>query len=162
MNKQYTHYADFDSAYGFATRAGFQLTALQIQDVEKFLTLDRALNTYEVGGGKTVLATVVALMRGNSQKLVIVPPVLITPWVKWLIKVTDNVLLYRGDPRERKELSIKKAHWIVMSHAIFRIDYKRIAYEVSDDLEIIVDEAHNLKNASSVLFKKVNQLCLGL
>lgn len=158
----YSKYSEFDADYGFSAKAGFQLTELQIQDVEKFLTLDRSLNTYEVGGGKTVVSTVVALMRGNSQKLVIVPPVLITPWVKWLNKVTDRVLLYRGDPRERKELSIKKAHWLVLSHAIFRIDYKRIAYEVSDDLEIIVDEAHNLKNASSVLFKKVNQLCLGL
>jgi len=122
-----------------------------------------SLNTYSVGGGKTVVSTVVALMRGNRYKLVIVPPVLITPWVKWLKQVTDNVLLYRGTPKERDKLDISAAQWVVMSHAIYRQEYAKITRAFGDNsVELIVDEAHAIKNTASVLFKKVNMLCQGL
>lgn len=153
-------YAEFDAAYKFSERAGFQLTKLQIQDVERFLTWDSSLNLYEVGGGKTVVSTVVALMRGNTHKLVTVPPVLITPWVNWLTKVSDNILKYKGDPRERKAMDLKAAQWLVMSHAIFRSDFKRIDAELHGDLEVIVDEAHFLKNSESVLYRDVKRLML--
>ena len=158
----YSSYLEFDKATGFSAKAKFQLTKLQITDVEKFVTWDKSLNTYEVGGGKTVVSTVIALMRGNSQILVLVPPVLLTSWIRWLRLVDTNVLLYKGTPKDRKEFNLKAAKWIVMSHAIFRIDYRRISAELTEDLEIIVDEAQNLKNPSSVLFKKVESLCRGI
>jgi SNF2-related domain len=160
MHKTYTRYADFDADYGFSEKAGFQLSELQIKDVDTFVRWPAALNTYAVGGGKTVTSTAVALMRGCEKKVVTVPPVLITPWVRWLRKVTDNVLLYRGSPKERKEMSIRKAHWIVLSHAIFRTDHARLLSELGDSYELIVDEAHSIKNSGSVLFKKV-QLLVG-
>lgn len=160
--KTYSDYKAFDADYGFSQRAGFQLSELQIQDVESFVKWGRSLNLYEVGGGKTVVSSVVALMRGNSQKIVTVPPILVTPWAAWLNKVSDGVLVYRGTPVERKKMNVKKAHWIVLSHGIFRLDYDRLSADLSEDLEIIVDECHALKNVSSVLFKKVQRLCQGL
>lgn len=160
--KLYSSYAEFDSEYGFAEKAGFQLTKLQIEDVEHFVQLERSLNTYEVGGGKTVVSSTVALMRGCDQKMVIVPPVLITPWSKWLNKVSDGVLVYRGTPKQRQAMDLKNAHWIVMSHAIFRDDHTRLQANAAEELELIVDEAHTLKNPGSVLFKKVQRVCLGL
>ena len=160
--KAYSDYAVFDAEYGFAVRAGFQLTKLQIEDVHSFLGWENSKNFYEVGGGKTVVSSVVALMRGNTQKIVTVPPVLITPWAKWLNKISENVLVYRGTPKERKALNLGKAHWIVVSHAIFRDDSPRISAELAPDAEIIVDEAQALKNPASVLYKKVDRLCKGL
>lgn len=156
----YNTYAEFDAAYKFSERAGFQLAPKQIEDVEKLLTWDASLNAMEVGCGKTVVSTVVALMRGNKQKLVVVPPVLITPWVTWLNQVSDRVLKYKGDPRERREMDIKAAHWLVMSHAIFRSDFRWLESSLNKELEIIVDEAHALKSAESVLFRDVRRLML--
>lgn len=160
--KVYSDYTVFDAEYRFAERAGFQLTKLQIEDVHQFLDWENSKNFYEVGGGKTVVSSVVALMRGNTQKIVTVPPVLITPWAKWLNKISENVLVYRGTPKERKALNLGKAHWIVVSHAIFRDDSPRISAELAPDAEIIVDEAQALKNPVSVLYKKVDRLCKGL
>lgn len=160
--KLYADYATFDKEYGFAQKAEFQLTKLQIQDVEQFVQWDSSLNAYEVGGGKTVVASVVALMRGCDQKVVTVPPVLITPWAKWLNKVSEDVLIYRGTPKQRREMDITKPQWLVMSHAIFRDDHERLSKELADELELIVDEAHGLKNPASVLFRKVQRTCLGL
>jgi len=160
--KVYQSYAEFDADYEFTAKAGFTLTPLQIEDIETFVRWDRSLNLYEVGGGKSVVSSVVALMRGNRQKIVMVPPILVTPWATWLNKVSDGVLVYRGTPVERKKMNVKKAHWIVLSHGIFRLDYDRLSADLSEDLEIIVDECHALKNVSSVLFKKVQRLCQGL
>lgn len=155
----YTNYTEFDNAYGFSKKAGFQLTEHQRTDAEKFIQWPASLNRYEVGSGKTVLSTVVALMRGCKHKLVIVPPILIRPWVKWLNQVSENVVQYQGTPTWRSNLDIENAQWVVASHAIFRMDFKRFkALAKTGDLEVIVDEAHALKSAKSILFKNVKEL----
>jgi len=151
-------YREWSAAYGFAAKSGFELTKLQIVDVENMLLWDNCKNFSEVGCGKTAMSTVVALMRGNKQKLVIVPPILITPWASWLVKVSDGVLTYRGTPKQRAVMDIKNAHWIICSHAIFRDDFDKLEKNLSTSLEVIVDEAHFLKNHSSQLFRKVARL----
>ena len=151
-------YKAWAESSGFEARAGFALSALQVQDVESFVNMERSCNFYEVGGGKTVVATAVALMRGKQQKLVVVPPILISPWVTWLTKVSDGVLMYKGEPKERRTMDVRGAHWIVMSQAIFRGDFKRLQVELSDSLEIIIDEAQAIKNPQSVLFKCLQRL----
>jgi len=45
-----------------------------------------------------------------------------------------------------------------MSSEIFRRDFARLEVELHGDLEIIVDEAHSLKNQESVLYKYVARL----
>lgn len=153
-----TNFAEFDKAYGFSEKAGFKLSEMQVNDVHQFLLWDRSLNTYAVGCGKTVVSTVVALMRGKTQKLVLVPPILIDPWGKWLRQVSTGVVEYAGIPKERKAMNVKSAHWLVMSYEIFRRDFARLEVELHGDLEIIVDEAHSLKNQESVLYKYVARL----
>lgn len=154
----FSSYTLFDKATGFSCRAGFQLVQKQVEDVEKLVSWPASLNAMEVGCGKTVVSTVVALMRGHKQKLVVVPPVLMNPWCNWLNKVSDDVLKYQGTPAERKSLQLSKAQWVVVSHAIFRMDFSRLERELDPSLEIIVDEAHALKNSASVLFKKIQRL----
>lgn len=156
----WSSYTDWSKAYDFASKSGFELTKLQAEDTEKFLSWGSAANFYEVGGGKSAVSSVVAMMRGRVQKLVIVPPILITPWVSWLSKVSSGVLPYRGTPKERAAMQIKQAHWVVVSHAIFRDDFPKLERTLDHSLEVIVDEAHALKNVKSQLFKKVQRLTL--
>ena len=158
----FTSYEKFDLETGFSEKAGFQLSPLQIQDVEQFVNWDISLNKYEVGGGKTVVSTVVALMRQPDVVVVTVPPILIRPWVRWLTKVSDGVLQYEGTPAERNKMDMRSAKWIVCSHAIFRTDFQKIREALAGrDYEGIVDEAHNAKNVKSVLYKKVTTLFIG-
>jgi len=162
MQMSYTSYKTFDEATGFSTKAGFQLTAMQSEDAETFAGWRRSLNTYEVGGGKTVVATVVSLMLGGEVTIVTVPPILIRPWVRWLNKVSDNVVQYQGKPTYRHGLDLSKARWVVCSHAIFRDDFGRLDAALrSRHPEVIVDEAHAIKNPQSVLFKKVQSMSAG-
>lgn len=156
----YTKYADFDADYKFSERCGFQLTPIQIQDVETFVQWKSSLNGGEVGIGKTCMSTVVALMREHKHGLVVVPPILIRPWVQWLTKVSDNVCTYRGTPAQRKELQKGEYHWYVMSHTILRMDFYWCLKKFQSNTEIIVDEAHALKNPASRLFREIQTLNL--
>lgn len=157
-------YNSFNHASGFSQKAGFELSKLQEEDVETFLQWPVSLNNYETGGGKTVVSTIVSLMRGVDVTVVTVPPILIRSWGKWLNKVSDNVLVYQGNPRERAKMAeqLATARWIVVSHAIFRIDYSKIiSAQSSRTTEVIVDEAQNLKNVQSILYKKVKEFSAG-
>ncbi len=162
MQKSYTRYSDFDKDYGFAEKAGFQLSPFQQEDVEQFVQWEASLNAYEVGSGKTVVSTVVSLMRGVDITLVVMPPILIASWTNWLKKVSDKVVRYDGTPVERKKANLADARWVVMSHAIFRIDFDRLVEACNGrPVEVIVDEAHFLKNSRSVLFKKTQTMSQG-
>lgn len=154
----YIRYADFDAAYGFAEKAGFQLTEVQVKDVETFVGWGSALNSYSVGGGKTCVSTAVALMRGHKHKLVVVPPILILQWAKWLKQVSGSVCIYKGTPAERKKLRENDYQWYVMSHSILRMDFSWVIEKFKEDVEVICDEAHALKSSGSKLFKEVQLL----
>lgn len=161
---RYKSYAEFDEAYGFAKRAGFQLAPMQIDLVSQLSQWLKTLNKAEVGCGKTVLSTVTSLMGGREVSVVTVPPILISGWGKWLNKVSENVLVYRGTPKAREKMreAMASCRWVICSHAIFRDDFEKIFAAVSKrDYEIIVDEAHALKNPKSVLFKKVSLITAG-
>lgn len=154
--KMYEKYKEFDAEYGFAEKAGFQLTAIQIKDVETFVSWGRSLNRMEVGAGKTVMSTVVSLMRGADVTVIAVPPILQRPWVRWLEQVSGSVVGYSGNPKERKELRKKLPHarWIIVSHAIFRKEIQHIREVVEGkNYELIIDEAHALMNVESKLFQ---------
>lgn len=159
----YQKFADFDADYGFTNLCGFNLSPMQIEDAENFAKWKIFGNFYETGGGKTVVGTVVSLMRRHTLTIITVPPILITPWVRWLKKVSSGVVTYRGTPRERAALDLSEARWIVVSHSLFRDDFTRLksAFDGASNSELIVDEAHAVKNIESKLFRKVQSLTLG-
>jgi SNF2 family DNA or RNA helicase len=156
------NYLEFDKSYGFSEKAGFQLTDKQIAAVEEAAGYGKVLLNLEVGVGKTVIATAIALMLGYEKNLVIVPPILITPWFNWLTQVGCKVVAYRGTPAKRKEIKLKQASWIVMSHDIFRRDYSYIKESVKPvRYSLILDEAHAAKSPRSVLFRCILELSAG-
>ncbi len=161
MTATYPTFAALDAAVGFSDKAGFTPADKQIAAIEELTTYDRNANFSEVGTGKTVMSTAVSLMNGGGTTLVLVPPIIIPQWCRWLRRFTKDVTDYRGSPTARRKLNIQ-ARFVVMSHAIFRMDYDRIAGELQkSNLEIIVDEAHAMKSTASVLYRNVAKLSLG-
>ena len=157
----YPNFAALDAATDFRTKAGFTLADKQVAGIEELAAYPRNANFSEVGTGKTVMSTAVSLMAGKDTTLVLVPPIIIPQWCKWLRRFTDSVTDYRGTPTERRKLNIT-ARFVVMSHAIFRMDYEKLYHALNSyDLEVIVDEAHSLKNPSSILYKNVARLSVG-
>ena len=147
---------EMNALYGFEEVTGFPLRELQKEDIGTFLAWRWSLNRYEVGGGKTVVSTAVSLMSGAEVTVVAVLPVLIPPWVRWLKRLEHaqgTVLEYRGTPTGRKLMDLKAHRWIVMSHAIFRTDFDRIYQDLrGKHADLIIDEAHALKNPESKLY----------
>ena len=150
--------------YKIKERAGYDLAPLQVEDLVSAAPWARVKWFYEVGVGKTVCSTVHALMRGHHTQLVIVPPILIPQWGKWLrlIDPKGGVLEYCGTPTQRRAMKLGALRWTIMSHAIFRDDFPRVMQEMKKLApNLLVDEAHALKNSGSHLFRKVNLLSAG-
>lgn len=149
-------YDEFCNTHNFVEKAGFNLTELQWKDALQFKAWRFSLNRYEVGGGKTVVSTVVSLLGDAETTLVVVLPILVTPWRRWLERFDKDVLVYRGDKESRKLLNVEGRRWIITSHALFRNDFRRL-YEAlkGKHMDLIVDEAHWLKNIESKLYQCV-------
>lgn len=125
----------------------------------------RGLLCDEVGLGKTIEAGLVLkeylLRRMVSRILVITPPALVEQWREELASkfgLTDFVANH--DP-EFRELGSQA--WATFPHVIAslatarRREHRRAIESIVYDL-VIVDEAHHLKNRSSVSWKFVNAL----
>ena len=153
------NYEEFNNLYGFEEKAGFKLSPLQVQDIETFLTWRKSLNRYQVGGGKTVVSTVVSLMTDVELTLVIVPPILLLPWERWLNQVSSSVLRYQGTPVERGAMKPRNYRWVICSHAIFRKDFQHLHPLLkTKKLDIIMDEAQAMKSPASLIFKRVLEM----
>jgi SNF2 family DNA or RNA helicase len=125
----------------------------------------RGLLCDEVGLGKTIEAGLVIqeylLRQMASRVLIITPPALVEQWREELSSkfgLTDFVVNY--DP-EFRELGSQA--WDAFPHVIAslatarRSEHRRVITDIVYDL-VIVDEAHHLKNRSSVSWKFVNAL----
>ncbi len=125
----------------------------------------RGLLCDEVGLGKTIEAGLVIqeylLRQMASRVLIITPPALVEQWREELTSkfgLTDFVVNY--DP-EFRELGSQA--WDAFPHVIAslatarRSENRRVITNIVYDL-VIVDEAHHLKNRSSVSWKFVNAL----
>ena len=125
----------------------------------------RGLLCDEVGLGKTIEAGLVLeeyLLRQMANRvLIITPPALVEQWREELASkfgLTNFVANY--DP-EFRELGPQA--WAAFPHVIAslatarRREHRRVITDIVYDL-VIVDEAHHLKNRSSVSWKFVNAL----
>lgn len=141
----------------------FELEMMQKIDIVKMANWGRAFGDLPVGYGKTVISTYVALMRQNALNIILVPPILIVQWVKWLKSIPNNgrALAYTGNPRHRRGLPIDAVDWLVMSYDIFRNDQDHLRSTCAGaDVMLIVDEAQALKGRG-VTFKTVRDFSTG-
>jgi hypothetical protein len=134
-----------------------ELNAMQKEDIVRLAELVRALGDLPVGYGKTAILTCVALMLGARTNVILMPPVLVPQWVKWLnkLKGMGQVLAYSGGPAKRQALDIGAARWLVMSYGVFNNDIDRLLRLPGPRL-IGVDEVQNIKGRG-VLYKNVNK-----
>lgn len=131
----------------------FQLAPLQRSDLESMQDYDRTGWFLEVGCGKTVSSTVQAIIWDRPQNIVTMPQILLPQWKDWLNTVDPEakVAIHYGPKRDG---SAFKAKWVLTSHAIFRDDIKEFTtHFATKEHSTIVDEAHNLKNVGSKLFR---------
>ena len=125
----------------------------------------RGLLCDEVGLGKTIEAGLVFkeyLMRQMVERvLILTPPALVEQWREELatkFRLTDFVTNYDADFRELGRQAWAEFPRIIASLATARrAEHRRVITQVVYDL-VIVDEAHHLKNRSSVSWKLVNAL----
>ena len=142
----------------------FELTVLQKEDINTLAEWGRALADLPVGSGKTVVATCASLMLGPDTTLIVVPPVLIVQWVKWLRSIpgAGTVVSYDGSPAQRREMQVRGTRWVVLSFQILKNDFDRLVADLKDaDAMLVVDEAHAVKNSTSKIFKAVRDFSNG-
>ena len=143
-----------------------QKRELQVGAVETLAHLPRAGLYAEVGTGKTLMATMIALIkrkRHGNKTIVLMPPILLEQWKRWLDSLYGGItsLVYRGTPKQRLKLSFD-FDFVLMSIQIFKADYERIFKAYSDrPVTLVVDEAVSIKNPGSQNHKAVREFING-
>lgn len=122
----------------------------------------------EPGTGKTAISTHQMLYQmefhGVEHYIVLMPPILIPQWARWLRSITKihtgeklTVTEYVGSPKARKTLDLNR-RFLLMSYQMFKNDWETLweAYE-NKHVGINADEGHALKNNESANHKAVYQ-----
>lgn len=137
----------------------FEMYPYQIDVMNKDGPLSRQAEFMWPGTGKTATATHVALYKWQVEKydgiVVIVPPNLVSTWVRWFAKVkfkdgrSLDVTAYSGTPKKREKIRIG-GDIVVVPLTIFKLDFDRFALEYSGKRMVtILDEAQSIKNVNS-------------
>jgi SNF2 family DNA or RNA helicase len=137
----------------------------QLKAINDLSPLSRSGWYAEVGCGKTLMCTIASLYRKlvyKNRTLVLVPPILITQWYRWLKKIPGvTVARYRGSPDERKRVSLD-TDFVLMSIQVFKNDFEYLLemYE-HFPVTVLVDEATAIKNPGSQNHKRVRDFAEG-
>mgnify|MGYP001791861830 CR=1 FL=1 len=133
----------------------------QYEAVESLIDYPRAGLYAEVGTGKTAMGTCLALCWNAEVNVLIMPPILLKQWDRWLKSVGNigSILIYRGTPAERKAMKLVGHKWVMMSIGILKRDFARIKKELGPKKKsVLVDEATSVKNSASQNHKAVAEL----
>lgn len=123
----------------------------------------RALLSDEVGLGKTIEAGLIMMeyiMRGLAKKiLILVPPSLVEQWLEEMKTKFNLDFVSYDSPRFQKEENGWEAFDRVIAslHTAKQARHRSLIQGIDYDL-VIVDEAHHLKNRSTLSWKFVNHL----
>lgn len=126
----------------------------------------------DMGTGKTFVATWLALfhlLTKGYPGVVIMPPVLIAQWARWLRSLRPQpgaapitVTEYRGTPAQRAQLSLH-ATFVLVGIQIFKRDYQKFVAAFSGrGFTLIVDEATTIANINTDNHEKVFDFSVGL
>lgn len=142
----------------------FILDDWQEEDILKLMGWTRTGVFLPVGAGKTVIATLVALAYKTEINIVLIQPILMGQWVKWLNSVGNSggAVAYQGSPKKRAEINLRGNRWWVMTYDIFKNDFEKLfRMTLNHSVTLIVDEAQAIKNSGTALWKKCNTFSLG-
>jgi hypothetical protein len=137
----------------------------QREVVETYGPLPRIGMYAEVGCGKTVMSTVIALFKlivAGNVTIIVMPPVLIRMWKRWLDKIPGVTSVeYVGTPVKRRMLNLN-VHFILMSIQVFKNDVAHLEQQLAHrKLTGIVDEATSIKNVQSQNYRYVRNFFEG-
>lgn len=134
----------------------FTIAPLQFYDVMQAYHEGRFALFYDVGGGKTLVATLVAMLH-EDQTWGAMPHILIKQWARWFKRARipdDQVYIYYGPKRDIEKA--KKAKWVLTSHGIFRKDTRKIMAAVGKSKKtLLLDEAQVIKDPGSKIYAAV-------
>lgn len=141
----------------------FNLYPFQQAGVSELAPLTRSALYYAPGLGKTPTSTLIALFKleaGAEMVIVLMPPLLITQWARWLsrIKRKDGrplkVLAYRGTPAKRAAMSFEGFDFVLMGVQIFKKDIGAIQRRMlGKKFHVILDEAQCIKDVGTANYK---------
>jgi SNF2 family DNA or RNA helicase len=108
----------------------------------------------DMGMGKS--AQLIATMLGNPKKntLIVVPKSIITQWVEEINKFAPQLHVHVFDGPNR---TLKEADVVIMPYSLLSTHEETPIHKKSWD-RIILDEAHEIRNKKSKLFKSVCRL----
>jgi len=113
----------------------------------------------EMGLGKTI--QLIATMLGNPKPrtLIILPKSIITQWAEEINRFAPNLTIniYDGPERKMKEADVTLAPYTLLTVKGGGADAKTPLHMVQWD-RVILDEAHEIRNNKSKLFKSVCRL----
>ncbi|MBT2325527.1 DEAD/DEAH box helicase [Variovorax paradoxus] len=122
----------------------------------------------EPGTGKTAISTHQMLYQfeyhGVVHYIVLMPPILIPQWARWLRSITYKATAKRltvtewvGTPAQRKKLDTT-SQFFLMSYQMFKNDWERL-WEICEGKLVGVngDEGHAVKNVESANHKAFHQ-----
>jgi SNF2 family DNA or RNA helicase len=141
----------------------FPLYDFQVAAVNELAPLNGAGVYLEPGLGKTAVSTCCALYKrireGVKTTLVIMPPILVQQWNRWLEKVVPkegaplHIVSYQGSPKHRAALDLN-SDFLLMGIQIFKKDYDNIVYTFQgESTHVILDEASSIKDIGTGNYK---------
>lgn len=109
----------------------------------------------EMGLGKTV--QLIATILGNKKRktLIVVPKSIVTQWVDEITKFAPSLRCKAWDGPERDSTNINFVDVVVAPYSVIRSGSR--LHGIHWD-RIILDEAHEIRNRNSKIFKNVNAL----
>lgn len=150
----------------------FELRPIQIDGVNYLSQWDRVGFYWEPGVGKTAGSThqavYLGLTAGYRQWIVLVPPILLAQWEKWLRSITDlrtgqplSTTIYAGTPKQRQKLTLD-SEFIITTYGLLKNDFDRFYTHFEDKkLGVLADEATAVKNIESDTHKAVRMMAEG-
>ena len=113
----------------------------------------------EMGLGKTVQLISTILGNPKPRTLIIVPKSIITQWVEEINRFAPNLTInvFDGPDRRIKEADVTLAPYTLLTTKGGKADVKTPLHMIEWD-RVILDEAHEIRNNKSKLFKSVCRL----
>src|SRR6056300_50991 len=113
----------------------------------------------EMGLGKTVQLVATILGNPKPRTLIVVPKSIITQWVEEINRFAPHLTIniFDGPERRIKETDVTLAPYTLLTTKGGSVDAKTPLHMVQWD-RVILDEAHEIRNKKSKLFKSVCRL----
>ena len=123
---------------------------------------DRTALFMDVGVGKTVTATLIALWMALADRVdrivVVMPPILLDQWAEWFEEFPELTLAtYWGTKAKRKKIDLD-VDVLLTTPGMFKNDFEELKeFHRNERTMLIVDEAAMLRRISTLLYSAVRE-----